>query len=273
MFDLEGKRVLVAGVGDHMGVAVTCRLLRAGALVAVSDLRPEIATAAAASARVHLGTPAGGSADGWPVTLSGDVRVADDCRAMVNGVVEAFGGIDVLVSCVGRTSFGLAHELDEELFTQELSTNVTGNFLLCQAVTRALTAQATGGRIILFSSTAGESARPGGVSHSASKAAVNMLVRVLAVELGRHGITVNAVSPGLVPKPGPTSMATAAYRTEFTRSIPMGRAGRPEDVAGAVAFLASDEAEWITGQVLHVDGGALAGRADLAVVDRPMSAF
>jgi 3-oxoacyl-[acyl-carrier protein] reductase len=147
----------------------------------------------------------------------------------------------------------------EEAWRLEIETNLTGSFLIAQTAARAMVAQGRGGRIILFGSTAAESARAGGVSHCASKAGVLMLAKVMALELGQHGITVNAVSPGLVPHLGQASNET--YRESYKSMVPMGRLGRPEDLAEAVAFLASDEAGWITGEVLHVDGGFLAGRA------------
>jgi NAD(P)-dependent dehydrogenase (short-subunit alcohol dehydrogenase family) len=251
------SNVLLAGVGQNMGRACAERLLADGNRVLVSDIR----------AAMVADLPFSGAR-----TAVADVRDAGQCAALVRDTVDAFGSLDVLISCIGRSSFGLTVDMSEELFQQELQTNVVGNFLLCQAAARQMIEQGTGGRIVLFSSGAGSSARRGGVSHCTSKAGVNMLAKVLALELGPHGITVNVVSPGLVPKPGQVS--SEKYRQAVKESIPLGRLGRAGDVAGAVAFLISPDAAWITGEVLQVNGGSLVGRFSLPVsVDKPRSSF
>ncbi len=245
MPDLAGKVALINGVGGNIGLASARRLAQLGATLAVSDLDPRVAERAAS----ELGAPA----------LSADIRQAADCQRLVQEVVDRLGRLDVLVNTAGQSSFGSVLEMSAEAWRLEIETNLTGSFLVAQAAARAMVAADNGGRIILFGSTAAESARAGGVSHCASKAGVLMLTKVMALEMGQHGITVNAVSPGLVPHPGQSSDTT--YREAFTKMVPLGRLGRPEDVAGAVAYLASDEAAWVTGEVLHVDGGFLAGRA------------
>lgn len=244
MLELGGKVALIAGVGGNIGLASARRLAELGASIVVSDLDGRVAEQAAHA--VHgLG-------------LTADIRGAAECQTLVQRVVDQLGGLDILVNTAGRSSFGSVLEMTEDAWRLEIDTNLTGSFLLGQAVARTMVAAGKGGRIIMFGSTAAESARAGGVSHCASKAGVQMLVKVLALELGRYGITVNAVSPGLVPHPGQASNAT--YREAFKTMVPLGRLGCPEDVAGAVAFLASDAAAWITGEVIHVDGGFLAGR-------------
>lgn len=263
-----GRGVLVAGIGQNMGRACAERLLRNGDRVLISDVRPDILDRADAWLRERVPD----LAPDRLVALSADAREGDACALLAATAVARFGSLDVLVSCIGRSSFGLTVEMEEALFQQELQTNVVGNFLLAQAVARVMIEQNAGGRIILFSSGAGSSARRGGVSHCSSKAAVNMLTKVLALELGPHGITVNAIAPGLVPKPGQVS--SERYRDAVRESIPLGRLGSPEDVAGAVAFLASPDAAWITGEVLQVNGGSLVGRFSLPVsVDAPRSSF
>lgn len=245
MLNLRGKVALVNGVGGNIGLASARLLAELGARVAVSDLDAQVAERAAAEVR--------------GLAWSADVRQAADCQELVRHVTDDLGRLDVLVNTVGQSSFGSVLELAEDAWRLEIDTNLTGSFLMAQAAARAMTAAGNGGRIILFGSTAAESARAGGASHCASKAGVQMLVKVMALELGQYGITVNAVSPGLVPHPGQASDDT--YRDAFKSMVPAGRLGRPADVAGAVAYLASDEAAWVTGEVLHVDGGFLAGRA------------
>ncbi|MFI5268404.1 MAG: SDR family NAD(P)-dependent oxidoreductase [Chloroflexota bacterium] len=245
MSGLEGKVALINGVGVNIGRASARLLAKAGAKLALSDIDADLARQAAD----ELGA----------LALQGDVRSRVDCQRLVDTVVRELGGLEVLVNTAGQSSFGSALDMSEEAWRLEIDTNLTGGFLMAQAAARAMVAGGRGGRIVLFGSTAAESARAGGASHCASKAGVLMLAKVMALELGQHGITVNAISPGLVPHPGQTSNQT--YRDAYQTMVPMGRLGEPEDVAAAVAFLASEEAAWITGEVLHVDGGFLAGRA------------
>jgi 3-oxoacyl-[acyl-carrier protein] reductase len=249
MVSLVGKVALVTGVGQNIGLATARALAAAGADLAVNDLRGEIATAVAAELAVA----------GKAIAVPADVRQHEAVRQMVDSVLTEFGRLDILVNNAGAGSFAAVLEMEELAWDRELDTNLKGTFLVSQAVARAMVAQGTGGRIICLASTAAESARIGGASHCASKAGVVMLVKVMALELGEHGITVNAVSPGLVPST--TQQTSGAYREAFRRMVPLGRLGQPEDVAQAIAFLASDEATWITGTVLHVDGGFLAGRS------------
>jgi NAD(P)-dependent dehydrogenase (short-subunit alcohol dehydrogenase family) len=254
VLDLRGKAALISGVGGNIGLACARRLTGLGASVAVSDVDPRLAQ--------HAATEVGGLA------LSADIRQADACRELVGRVVEGLGRLDILVNTAGRSSFAPLLEMGEDAWRLEIETNLTGSFLISQAAARAMVAADRGGRIVLFSSTAAESARAGGASHCASKAGVQMLVKVMALELATHGITVNAVAPGLVPHPGQAS--DTSYREAFQRMVPLGRLGQPEDVAGAVAYLASESAAWVTGEVLHVDGGFLAGRALPPTSTRPV---
>jgi NAD(P)-dependent dehydrogenase (short-subunit alcohol dehydrogenase family) len=245
VLDLQGQVALISGVGGNIGLATARRLASLGATLAVSDLQGSVAERAAEQV--------GGLA------LSADIRQGDACRELVHHVLDDLGRLDILVNTAGRSSFGALLDMSEEAWRLEIDTNLTGSFLIGQAAARAMVPAGNGGRIILFGSTAAESARAGGASHCASKAGVQMLVKVMALELAPHGITVNAVAPGLVPHPGQAS--DTGYREAFKRMVPLGRLGQPEDVAGAVAYLASDAAAWVTGEVLHVDGGFLAGRA------------
>ncbi|HEY3081675.1 MAG TPA: SDR family NAD(P)-dependent oxidoreductase [Chloroflexota bacterium] len=245
---LAGKVALITGVGQNIGRATARALAARGALVALNDLD------GAKAARVVEELPSAARARALP----GDVRDRSAVQALVEAVLAAYGRIDVLVNNAGRTSIAPLLEMTEADWDLELDSSLKGTFLASQAAARAMVARGGGGRIICLASTAAESARVGGASHCAAKAGIAMLVKVMALELGRHGITVNAVAPGLVPSPA--EVTSPAYRDAYRQMVPLGRLGEPEDIAGAIAFLASDAAAWINGAILPVDGGFLAGR-------------
>jgi NAD(P)-dependent dehydrogenase (short-subunit alcohol dehydrogenase family) len=247
--DLTGKVALITGVGQNIGLATARLLAGAGAAVAVNDLDAALANDAARELE---------AAGARALAVPADVRDGAAVARMVQAVQDTWGQLDILVNSAGAGSFAPVLEMTEEAWDRELDTNLKGTFLVSQAAARAMVARGRGGRIIGLASTAGESARVGGASHCASKAGVAMLVKVMALELGPHGITVNAVAPGLVP--GPRQASSQAYRDAYCQMVPLGRLGRPEDIAQAIGFLASDAADWITGEILHVDGGFLAGR-------------
>lgn len=247
--DFHGKVALISGVGQNIGLATARLLASAGAAVAVNDLSAALAEAAATELQ---------ASGGRALAVPADVRDRDAVTRMVEAVQATWDGVDVLVNCAGAGSFAPVLEMSEEAWDRELDTNLKGTFLVSQAVARTMVARGQGGRIICLASTAAESARAGGASHCASKAGVSMLVKVMALELGPHRITVNAVAPGLVP--GPRQIANEAYRDAYCQMVPLGRLGQPEDIAQAIGFLASDAAAWVTGEILHVDGGFLAGR-------------
>jgi 3-oxoacyl-[acyl-carrier protein] reductase len=245
---LAGKVALVTGVGRNIGLATARVLAERGAAVAVNDLDPGVA------ARVAGELPPTARARAFPA----DVRDGVAVPALVESVLAGYGQIDVLVNNAGRTSIAPLLDMTEEEWDVELDSSLKGCFLASQAVARAMVARGAGGRIVCLASTAAASARVGGASHCAAKAGVAMLVKVMALELGRHGITVNAVAPGLVP--GSAEATSSAYQDAYRQLVPLGRLGQPEDIAEAIAFLASDAAAWINGAILPVDGGFLTGR-------------
>lgn len=156
-------------------------------------------------------------------------------------------------------------ELTEGVWDQFFRVNIKGAFLMSQAVSRTMIRDRVRGKIINITSAAGESARPNAAAYCCSKAALAMFTRVLALELGPQGITVNSVAPGFIeiPQPGPANPVREAYAGAFRQTVPMNRLGRPEDIARAVLFLAEDGSDYITGENIRVDGGALAGRTNL----------
>jgi NAD(P)-dependent dehydrogenase (short-subunit alcohol dehydrogenase family) len=247
--DFTGKVALVTGAGQHIGLTTARLLATLGAAVAINDLRSE---------RAHQAAEQLEQAGHRAIAVPADVRDRAAVEQMVQRTVDAFGRLDIVVNSAGEGSFAPVLEMEESAWDLELDTNLKGTFLVCQAAARAMVAQGRGGAIVCLASTAAESARMNGISHCAAKAGVVMVVKVMALELGQHGIRVNAVAPGLVP--GPDQVSNQVYREAFVKFVPLGRLGHADDIARGIAFLASDDAAWITGEVLHVDGGFLAGR-------------
>lgn len=236
---------LVTGAGQGIGRAVAERLHRDGLAVAVNDLDASRAEAVAAA----LGDRA--------LAVAGDVANAASVGAMTRAVLERHGRIDVLATCAGILHPTRFTQIPEAEWRRTLDVNLTGVFLTMQAVAPAMIARGYG-RIVNVSSTAGKSVSTlGGAHYTASKAGVLGLTRAAARELARHGITVNAVCPGLID----TEMVRAnvdpdrleAYRASF----PIARLGTPAEVADLVAFLASDQAAYITGAAADINGGDL----------------
>jgi 3-oxoacyl-[acyl-carrier protein] reductase len=245
---LAGKVALITGVGQNIGLATARVLVGRGAALAVSDVEAEIGRRVADEL----------SGMGRVEARAADVRDRAAVQGLVDWVVGAFGRLDILVNNAGRTSIGTVLEMSEADWDLEMDVALKGAFLASQAAARVMVAQGSGGRIVCLASTAAESARVGGASHCAAKAGVAMLTKVMALELAPHGITVNAVAPGLVPHE--QERTSNAYREAFRGMIPVGRLGRAGDVAQAIGFLVSDEAAFVNGAVLPVDGGFLAGR-------------
>lgn len=245
MIDLTGKAALVTGGSRGIGRAIVLRLAGQGADVAFSYKGNQAAAKATAAEVEALGRRA--------LAVQADAREMDSADALVKAVLEAFGKVDILVNNAGLTRDELIMRMSADAWREVLETNLFGAFYALKAVTRPML-KARSGRIINITSVSGQAGQMGQANYSAAKAGLIGLTKAAARELASRGITVNAVAPGFVlteltaDLPGP-------LKAQINERTPLGRFGTPEEVANAVAFLASDEAAYITGHVLAVDGG------------------
>jgi NAD(P)-dependent dehydrogenase (short-subunit alcohol dehydrogenase family) len=244
------RNVIVSGAADGIGLGIANRFAAAGDRVAMLDL--DTAKLEPAVERVRAD---GGEAIGLTV----DVRDAASVREAVQATLDAFGRLDVAVSNAGVYPNKPVLEMEEDEWDRVLDTNLKGTFLVTRAAARQMVAQGGGGKICTIASGAHLLGRIGAAHYCASKAGLVLYTKVLAMELAEHRINVNVVSPGFVDV-GERAGVSDHYRETISKSIPWGRTGRPADVANAVFFVCSDEAEFITGAVLSVDGGTSAGR-------------
>ncbi|UOX92502.1 SDR family oxidoreductase [Amycolatopsis sp. FBCC-B4732] len=240
------RTVLVTGAGGGIGAAIAARFAAAGDRLVLADLRPAELSAVAA----RLGTDV--------VELPGDLADA----GFAGGLAGQAGPVDVLVNAAGIYPATPLLEMTAATWDRVQDVNVRAALLTTVAFGRSHVAAGTTGAVVNISSGAAIRARPGAAHYATSKAALEMLTKACAVELGPHGIRVNAVSPGFVTVDSSANPVTEAY-AEAVSVNPLGRRGEPREVADAVFWLAGPEAAWITGAVLRVDGGSTAGAAGL----------
>ena len=250
-FDFKDHVALVTGAAAGIGQAIARAFHEAGARVAVGDVReaPLKRTAAELGADVFAQVV--------------DVRDAGGVARFVEAAEKALGPVTVAVANAGIYPNSPVLEMTVEEWDRVMETNVRGVFLTCQAAARSMAARKTPGKIITISSGAYNSGRVGAAHYCASKAAVVMFTRVLALELAGQHVNVNCIAPGLITVNSESSPVSAEYVAALTKQIPWGRAGAPVDIAHAALFLASPYAEYMTGEVLAVNGGTSAGRAFL----------
>jgi len=246
-FSLADKIAFVTGAGRGLGRAGALALARAGAHVAlVARTRSQLEETATAVERLGRKT----------VVAVADIRNADQIAAAVKTTVEAFGRIDILFNNAGTNVRKPVVEMTDEDWHTIIDTNVKGIFLVARAVARQMIAQKTG-RIINMSSMSAVSPERDKVVYASSKGAVSQFTKGLALELAPHGISVNAIAPGYMMTPlvqGYLEADAERYRRILQR-IPLGRIGQPEEIGGALVFLASDAARFITGATIAIDGG------------------
>ncbi len=250
MSRFEGQVAIVTGAAQGIGAATAKLLAAQGAKVVVGDLTVE-----RAGGTVDAITAAGGAG----LAVGCDVTDSDSVNAMVAAATDHYGRLDILVNNAGITRDNLLYKMDRSDWDAVISTNLTSIFLCCQAASVPMV-KAKYGKIVSLSSQSARGNR-GQVNYAAAKAGVQGITATLAQELGRYNINVNAVAPGYIA----TAMTDATaervgfrpeeYRKMASEQTPLGRVGRPEDVANVIAFLASEESSFVTGQTLYVNGG------------------
>lgn len=242
---LTDKNAVVTGGSRGIGRAIAVALAAEGAKVAVIYA----GNAAAAEETLSLIKEQGGEAVAMQCDVADDAAVSD----MINAVKEQFGSVDILVNNAGITRDGLLMRMKEGDWQAVLDTNLTGVFHCTKAVTKLMMKQRSGA-IINITSVVGQTGNAGQANYAAAKAGMIGFTKSVAKELASRGIRVNAVAPGCIDT-DMTAVLSDAVKEDMLKSIPLGRVAQPEEVAKAVVFLASDNASYITGQVLNVDGG------------------
>ncbi len=241
MFTLEGKRALVTGASGGIGGAIARALHGAGAAVALSGTRRDALEALAAELgdRAHVAVA--------------DLSSADGAAALAKDADALMGGVDILVNNAGMTRDQLLMRMKDEDWQQVLDVNLTAAFRLTRACLRGMM-KARFGRVISVTSVVGATGNPGQANYAASKAGLVGFTKSVALEVASRGITANCVAPGFIVTPM-TDALTDDQRSQSLAMIPAGRFGEPAEIAAASLFLASDEAAYVTGQTLHVNGG------------------
>ncbi len=240
MFDLTGKKALVTGATGGIGGAIARALHAAGAQVALSGTRQEALDA--------LSAQLPGS-----VALACNLSDPAETDGLIGRAEEALGGLDILVANAGITKDGLLLRMKDEDFERVLDVNLGSYFRLARAASKGMMKRRLG-RIIAITSVVGVTGNPGQANYAASKAGMIGFTKSIAQELASRGITANCIAPGFIVSPM-TDALNEAQKEAITKSIPAARLGQPDDIAAAVVYLASDQASYVTGQTLHVNGG------------------
>ena len=255
MLKLDGKNVLITGASSGIGRAIAIRFAQEGANVAINHLN-DADEADVTRKKAEESYAALGTAKRKAVVVQADVANEEQVKAMFQQVIEAFGSLDVLVNNAGILKPQASHEIDMADFDRVVSVNLRGAFLCARQAIRQFLLQGRGGVILNNSSVHETIPKPKYVSYSISKGGLENMTRTLALEYAGRGIRVNAVGPGAVITPMNRAwIDTPKARAEVESHIPMGRAAHPEEIASVFAFLASDDASYITGQTIYACGG------------------
>ncbi|MDB6000512.1 MAG: Glucose 1-dehydrogenase [Rhizobacter sp.] len=255
---LQGRVALVTGGGSGIGQAICRRLCADGALLVVVDLQKDAAEATVAAL------------DGDAIAVAADVCREDDMQRAVAAAVGRFGRLDIAVNAAGIGASATLVDTPLATWQRVIDVCLTGVFIASQAQARQMIEQGGNAVIVNIASTNSQQPGEGLAAYCAAKAGVEMLTRVSALELAAHGIRVSGVGPGLTDTPMVARlMANDNAKREFLANIPLGRPAQPEDIAAAVSFLASDDAGYITGHTVYVDGGALMQRYPSLAARKP----
>lgn len=241
MFNLTGKTALITGASGGIGAAIAKALHAAGATIAISGTRQAVLE--------ELKTQIGENVHVMPCNLSN----VEDVEKLIPTAEAAMGGLDILVNNAGITKDGLAMRMKDEDWQSVIDVNLTSNFRLCRAAMRGMMKKRWG-RIINITSIVGVTGNPGQVNYVASKAGIIGMTKSIAQELAARGVTANCVAPGFIATPM-TDVLNEKQKETILGRIPAGRMGGPDDIAAAVLYLSSEEAGYVTGQTLHVNGG------------------
>ncbi|KNY26037.1 3-oxoacyl-[acyl-carrier-protein] reductase [Pseudobacteroides cellulosolvens] len=240
---LKGKTAVVTGSSRGLGKAIALKLAQMGANIVLNGVSDVI-----------YKTEEEFKATGYNVIVSkGNVKNEEDVKQMVKSAVEAFGSIDILVNNAGITKDKPLAMMSVEDWDDVLDVNLKGSFLCTKYVSKVMIKKRTG-KIVNIASVAGRYGNQGQINYSASKAGLIGMTKTVAKELASRGITCNVVTPGLIES-DMTDVLPEEVRNNYLKNIPLGRFGTPEDVANVVAFLASDDSNYVTGQVIDIDGG------------------
>lgn len=241
MFNLTGKTALITGASGGIGAAIAKSLHAAGATIAISGTRQ--------AKLEELKSQIGDNVHVLPCNLSNP----EDVEKLIPAAEAAMGGLDILINNAGITKDGLAMRMKDEDWQSVIDVNLTSNFRLCRAAMRGMMKKRWG-RIINITSIVGVTGNPGQVNYVASKAGIIGMTKSIAQELAARNVTANCVAPGFIATPM-TNVLNDKQKEAILGRIPAGRMGGPDDIAAAVLYLASEEAGYVTGQTLHVNGG------------------